>query len=118
MFILLDYGDFFIRLFDDFLMIDIVQGRVIFRLLITARDDLELLHDINCNRAHITANKRHAALLIARDEERAAAAKAVAIMLAVHAIAAIHSAKHVTGQLRCYMLRDLMIDQLFALVLL
>jgi|Transcript_13457 hypothetical protein len=52
-------------------------------------------HDIDSDRAHDAVNERHAALLLSFDEERAAAAEAVAVVLAAHTVTTIDSAEGV-----------------------
>jgi len=60
---------------------------------------LELLNDIDCDRAHISIYERHAPLRLARDEDRATATEAVSIMLAAHAIASVNSPEDIARKL-------------------
>jgi hypothetical protein len=62
-------------------------------------DDLEFLDDVDGDGAEVAADQGHAALLIARDEQGAAAAEAVAIVLTRHAVTPVNSAEHVAGKL-------------------
>ena len=64
---------------------------------------LELFDDINCNRTKIIADKRHAALLLAGDKQRAAPTETVSIMLTSHSIATINRAEDIARQ-DCWLL--------------
>ena len=57
-----------------------------------------VLDNVNCNRAKIIANKRHAAFVLARNKQRAASTEAVSIMLTSHSIATVNRAKDIARQ--------------------
>ena len=63
--------------------------------------DLELFYDVDCNRAKVSSDKRHATLLISGYKQRATSTETVTIVLAGHSIASIDRAKNVARQLSC-----------------
>ena len=72
-----------------------LRGQVQRSLLV---NNLELLDHVDGDRAEVAAHKGHAALLVSRDEQRAAAAEAVTVVLARHSVAPVHRAEHVAGK--------------------
>ena len=72
-------------------------------LFVSAFFLLELFDDINCNWTKIIADKRHAALLLAGDKQRAAPTETVSIMLTGHSIATVNRAEDIARQ-DCWLL--------------
>lgn len=89
------------------LVTDVVQGGIVlffflkqfFSLRSILVNFLLLFDYIDCDRAEVVANERHAPLLLALHENRAATAETVSIMLTGHAVASVHSSENVAGQL-------------------